>query len=156
MEIFIGLIVWVCCMIFGTAAGSEKGIGGTAFILTFLFGPIGWLIVYFLQGNRRRCPYCQSLVAASAEVCPQCRRELELENRPLSDEEIRRRLDEGGRIEREIQRTQPEVLKQDLGKSGSTILDIPEQIRKLGELKSSGFITEDEFNSKKKELLDRL
>lgn len=37
-----------------------------------------------------------------------------------------------------------------------TTNDIPEQIEKLSQLKNSGILTEDEFNSKKAELLARL
>ncbi|HAB61590.1 MAG TPA: hypothetical protein DCE48_13020 [Lachnospiraceae bacterium] len=37
-----------------------------------------------------------------------------------------------------------------------TTNDIPEQIEKLSQLKNSGILTEDEFNSKKTELLARL
>lgn len=35
-------------------------------------------------------------------------------------------------------------------------VDIPEQIKKLSELKNQGILTEDEFNKKKKELLDKM
>lgn len=38
----------------------------------------------------------------------------------------------------------------------SSSLSIPEQIKALGELKDSGLLTDDEFQSKKQELLDRL
>jgi hypothetical protein len=34
--------------------------------------------------------------------------------------------------------------------------DIPEQIRKLGELRDAGVLTEEEFEAKKKDLLDRM
>ena len=34
--------------------------------------------------------------------------------------------------------------------------DIPEQIKKLSDLRDSGILTEEEFNSKKKDLLDKL
>lgn len=36
------------------------------------------------------------------------------------------------------------------------VIGIPEQIKKLAELRDSGILTEDEFQSKKQELLDRL
>jgi hypothetical protein len=39
---------------------------------------------------------------------------------------------------------------------GPRTLSIPEQIKKLGELKEQGLLTEEEFASKKKELLDRM
>lgn len=38
----------------------------------------------------------------------------------------------------------------------SSNADIPKQIRQLGELLNDGFITQEEFNKKKKELLSRL
>jgi large subunit ribosomal protein L7/L12 len=37
-----------------------------------------------------------------------------------------------------------------------TTIDIPEQIRKLGELHTAGILTADEFQTKKSELLDRM
>lgn len=40
--------------------------------------------------------------------------------------------------------------------SGDITMDIPEQIRKLSELKEQGILTEEEFNAKKSELLSRL
>jgi hypothetical protein len=39
---------------------------------------------------------------------------------------------------------------------GSATTDIPEQIRKLGELRDAGVLTEEEFEAKKKDLLDRM
>lgn len=36
------------------------------------------------------------------------------------------------------------------------VQDIPEQIKKLAELKDAGILTEDEFNSKKSELLEKM
>jgi len=40
--------------------------------------------------------------------------------------------------------------------SQSPVIDIPEQIEKLSKLKEQGILTEDEFQSKKQELLSRL
>ena len=41
-------------------------------------------------------------------------------------------------------------------RSGAGEPDIPEQIRKLGELRDQKLITDEEFEAKKAELLDRL
>jgi hypothetical protein len=41
-------------------------------------------------------------------------------------------------------------------KEGAASTDIPEQIRKLGELRDAGVLTEEEFEAKKKDLLDRM
>jgi Short C-terminal domain len=38
----------------------------------------------------------------------------------------------------------------------STAMDIPDQIRKLGELRDSGMVTPEEFEAKKAELLARM
>jgi hypothetical protein len=38
----------------------------------------------------------------------------------------------------------------------STAMDIPDQIRKLGELRDSGMVTPEEFEAKKAELLGRM
>lgn len=42
------------------------------------------------------------------------------------------------------------------GQVAAKAISIPEQIKKLGELKEQGILTEEEFASKKKELLDRM
>lgn len=40
--------------------------------------------------------------------------------------------------------------------TSSTTLDIPDQIKKLAELKSAGILSDDEFETKKKELLSKM
>jgi hypothetical protein len=42
------------------------------------------------------------------------------------------------------------------GSDGPAAVDIPDQIRKLGELREAGLLTDDEFTAKKTELLERL
>jgi hypothetical protein len=41
-------------------------------------------------------------------------------------------------------------------RGGSTGSDVPDQIRKLGELRDQGLLTDEEFEAKKADLLDRL
>jgi len=55
-----------------------------------------------------------------------------------------------------IQNNPKEVLNYRIEKSQKNVSDIPGQIRKLGELKSAGLLTDEEFNLKKGEMLDRM
>lgn len=56
----------------------------------------------------------------------------------------------------EIEAVQEAQGTQVTGSPPQSQTDIPEQIRKLGELRDAGVLSEDEFEAKKKELLDRL
>ena len=53
-------------------------------------------------------------------------------------------------VKSKVEKTEQEITHSE------SIEDIPDQIRKLAELKDYGILTEDEFESKKKELLARL
>lgn len=69
------LLVW---LLFGFVAGiigHNKGVGGIAFAIGFLLGPFGLLIVIFMRGERKQCPYCMSLIHISASICPKCHKE---------------------------------------------------------------------------------
>lgn len=49
---------------------KNRAIEGAA--LGFLFGPIGWLFVAFLNDYRRLCPACRTRVPRDARKCWRC------------------------------------------------------------------------------------
>jgi len=54
------------------AAGKDKGMGGTGFILGLLLGPIGLVIVLASNGDRKACPSCRENVRSGALKCRFC------------------------------------------------------------------------------------
>lgn len=58
----------------GVLIGQSKGEGGSGCVLGALLGPIGWLILALMKGNRKTCPFCRSQVAKEATICPQCQK----------------------------------------------------------------------------------
>ncbi len=80
------VFVWLLCAITAGMIGARKGIGGSAFILGFLFGPFGILFALFMTGNRRECPACKTMIHAEASICPMCRTTIEPGQKPEQDE----------------------------------------------------------------------
>ena len=56
--------------------GEEKEMFGVGFILGFLLGPIGLIIVIFAHGNQNRCKFCKKYIHYEAVACPYCTRDL--------------------------------------------------------------------------------
>jgi len=70
------LIFWVLCGIVSSAIGASKGSPGVGFALGFLFGPFGIILVLFIKGDRRQCPYCHEYIDPTALKCPKCQTDL--------------------------------------------------------------------------------
>jgi len=70
------IVLWFLFGIVAALIGKNKGQGCLGFIVGFLLGPIGLIIMIFTRGNRRRCPHCKELINKDASVCPHCRREV--------------------------------------------------------------------------------
>lgn len=82
--------IWLICGIIAAVIYSNKGRSGlTAFIVGFLFGPIGVILAALTPadtaaverkavttGSMKKCPFCAELVRAEATVCKHCQREL--------------------------------------------------------------------------------
>lgn len=66
--IVIGLI---CGGISAAVASSRGASAGLWFVLGFLFGPLG-LLLSFLSGSGRNCPFCRKAVHREATKCPYC------------------------------------------------------------------------------------
>ena len=94
------VVVWLACALFGFAIGSNKGRGGTGFVLGLLLGVIGVIVIAVMRPasethtrrnqpvtvtarNRdsqpwlRPCPWCAEKIQPTAKTCPHCGRELE-------------------------------------------------------------------------------
>lgn len=73
--IAVVLVVAVVCGFIGAAIGEPKRQGAMGFLLGFLFGPLGLLIVAVMQPNAvpaAWCPVCGAVLAPFAPVCGEC------------------------------------------------------------------------------------
>ena len=59
-------------------------------------------------------------------------------------------------FQKRLEATRDEIMSLPNSQPPSMLESIPEQIKKLAELKNLGIISEDEFNSKKIQLLDKM
>ena len=77
MEAILGwlFILGLLCGIVASLIGHKKDRSILGFILGFLFGPFGILIILVIRGSRRNCPYCKELMQYTATVCPHCQKE---------------------------------------------------------------------------------
>ena len=82
------LSLWCTLAVIGGLIGYfVNGRVGSGILLGMLFGPLGWLIVFFLDDTRRRCPACHGIVPAEAAVCLHCRGSLAAVEIPSRSEE---------------------------------------------------------------------
>jgi len=70
-------LLWMVFGALGFVVGSKKGIPSIGFILGFLAGPLGFVVVVMLDGNRVKCPQCRKLVDPDAAICAYCRSPIE-------------------------------------------------------------------------------
>lgn len=77
MEAILGWL-FIIGLLFGIIAGligHKKDRGFLGFVLGFMLGPFGILIILLIRGSRRNCPYCKELIQHTATVCPHCQKE---------------------------------------------------------------------------------
>jgi hypothetical protein len=70
MELFVFWLV--IGGLVGVLVGNTKGERGSGCFLGALLGPIGWLIVALMKGNRIECPHCREKIHKDATVCCKC------------------------------------------------------------------------------------
>jgi hypothetical protein len=75
--------LWILCGLIGAAVGSSKNLGPPGFVLGFLLGPIGIMIVVMMSGNRIPCPFCREKMNRRATVCPHCQRDVGARAMPI-------------------------------------------------------------------------
>jgi hypothetical protein len=67
------LFIWIILLgAVGAFLGSRKGRTGEGLFLGALLGPIGWLIIAVMRGDRIDCPACRERIAPDALICPRC------------------------------------------------------------------------------------
>jgi hypothetical protein len=69
-------LVWLAFIIATIVMAQRKGQLLAGILLGFLLGPIGFLVVALMSGDRLPCPYCKELVIPGALLCPHCRSQL--------------------------------------------------------------------------------
>jgi hypothetical protein len=67
-------IFWVLIgVLIGIAAAQKRGLGMAEGIIGgILLGPLAFLM-FFLSGNRYKCPSCAEFIKKEAKVCPHCK-----------------------------------------------------------------------------------
>lgn len=56
----------------GAAIGARKNRTAFGFVVGFIIGPIGWLIVLVMPSNFPKCPACKGDVIPGATKCKNC------------------------------------------------------------------------------------
>lgn len=136
MEVFFLLVIWGLLALAMASFATSRGRSGVGFFLiSFFFSPILGLIVVLVMKN----------LTEENEKEAIRRRELEAK-------EAQRRREHEAHLEsiRAITSKKEEPVTNSLPKVSLSIAD---EIRKLGELKSAGLLSENEFAVEKKKLL---
>lgn len=69
------LIIFGVLGLVGYLIGNGKGIGGLGCLLGGLLGPVGWIILIVMNGNKKQCNYCKQQIHFQATICPYCKKE---------------------------------------------------------------------------------
>ena len=69
------IVGWFCSAIVGGVIGAGRNSAGAGFVLGLLFGPLGAIAAFALDG-RVRCPQCGNRIDTEVSVCPACRADL--------------------------------------------------------------------------------
>jgi hypothetical protein len=72
------LSCWVVCGLVGQLIAKRRG-SEEGFIVSFLLGPLGWLIVAMRPDTRRKCSQCLGVVPERATKCMHCGSDLPIQ-----------------------------------------------------------------------------
>jgi len=72
---FVAIATWLCSGVVGAIIGARRNSLGPGFLLGLLFGPLGAIAAFALDG-RPMCPTCRNRIDLLAQMCPICRTEL--------------------------------------------------------------------------------
>jgi hypothetical protein len=77
MDVLV-IVFWVVVVnpLVGYLIGQRKNNGAVSMMISFLLGPVGWLIAAVYSGNLRKCPFCSEHIKPDAKVCRYCGRDL--------------------------------------------------------------------------------
>ena len=68
-------IVWIICGVVSAFLANKKGRSVLGwFIIGFLLGPIGLIIVFLIGG--KSCDYCKKSIHKDAVICPFCQQKV--------------------------------------------------------------------------------
>jgi hypothetical protein len=77
--VFFCAVGWIICGFLGGLVGNAKNAAGSGAVLGFLFGPLGVLVAFAVDG-RPECPYCKGRIEPRATTCQHCRKSLSWSN----------------------------------------------------------------------------
>jgi hypothetical protein len=52
------------------------------FLLSFVLGIFGWILIFLFSDHRRKCPFCRGVIDKAATRCRYCQSDLRVENQP--------------------------------------------------------------------------
>jgi len=83
-ELLIFIIAGTISGLIGGCIAHSRGRTTLGFLLGFLLGPIGWLLVLLAKDQRAKCPHCQGVLPAkSVTKCMHCASDLTEEDAQL-------------------------------------------------------------------------
>jgi len=73
----IYVMLWVFCgFVCWAIASSKHDSGCVGFLIGFLLGPLGVLLVLASGGKVKQCPHCKERIHKDAVKCPKCQTNL--------------------------------------------------------------------------------
>lgn len=79
------LFAWLVCAGVGSIVGGRTvGHPVVGFLISLVFGPVGWVLVLIVADERRRCHDCTSYAHARATHCHRCGAQLRIPPEPAT------------------------------------------------------------------------
>lgn len=71
-ELIVLMMIGIVCGLLGAAIGAKKNQPMAGFILSFLLGPLGVLVMLVVPSAFPKCPECKGDVNPGARRCKNC------------------------------------------------------------------------------------